>query len=99
MIPFHDTVLIAGEPVLNQETGDMEVGAFILTQAKLSYESEEVTDYNGQQTASAIKIYLPHTTQVTEKSKLIIGEKTYKIKKLAPKNFLNGRLAYVLCYV
>lgn len=99
MIPFHDTVLIAGESVLNQETGDIEVGAPILSKARLSYESEEVTDYNGQVTVSAIKIYLPHTTQVTEKSKFIIGEKTYKVKKLAPKNFLNGRLAYVLCYV
>lgn len=98
MIPFHDSLLIKGDAVLDEDTGDMVVGAPIASRAKLSFEAEEVTDRNGQKTVSMIKIYLPPETQIDSKSKLVIGEKTYPVKQFAPKRFLNGKLAYTLVW-
>lgn len=98
MIPFHDLVLIQGDAVLDEDTGDMVVGAPITSRAKISFETEEVTDRNGQKTVSMIKIYLPKETQIDSDSKLVIGEKTYCIKQIAPKRFLNGKLAYTLVW-
>lgn len=98
MIPFHDTVLIQCEAVLNPDTGDMDFGEPIASRAKISFEAEEVTDRNGQKTVSMIKIYLPPETRIDSKSQVIIGEKTYFVKQFAIKRFLNGKRAYTLVW-
>lgn len=98
LIPFTDTLLIAGTTTYDEDTGEAILGDDFSVPARILYESHMVRNKQGEEVVTAIKIYLPSNTSIDENSVLKIGEKQYNITSLEQKKHLNGRISHYVIY-
>lgn len=98
MIPYTDTVLIVSGTSIDEDTGETVVGAAVSSLARVLHTTKLIRNFQGEQVVSAIKIYLPATTSISNKSSIQIGEKCYRIMALEEKKHLNGLVSHYVIY-